>query len=314
MSYTRKYKLDLFRIKGSYLKFYGQFEDPVDSILFRRYFKNTSSPGFFIECGAFDGVTESCCYIFEKYLNWKGVNFEPSPPIYKKLSENRPNSLNLNLALSDKNGEENFSATTHPVYGDLFGNGSIQHSSEHYESLVRENVKFTEFKIQTIDYKTFIERYKIEKIDIFILDVEGYEVNILKTLDKTTVLPKVFVIEYTHIGLDNLNTLMINLGYALDYVSNNNAFYVLLPLEPQMLSSIMDDYMRLQREEKIDIKLKNFEQEIYTLKLFENDQVNRFLATYSQLQALSTSLALAMQKQSFFTRVYNKIIRLLKKN
>ena len=35
------------------------------------------SNGFFIECGANDGVNQSNTWYFEKYLNWHGILIEP---------------------------------------------------------------------------------------------------------------------------------------------------------------------------------------------------------------------------------------------
>ena len=82
------------------MKFYGQFDPPVDKVLYERYFKNLEE-GVSIECGAFDGLTENCTKFFEDNLKWKTINIEPLPHIFDKLKVNRPRSVNLNLALSN---------------------------------------------------------------------------------------------------------------------------------------------------------------------------------------------------------------------
>ncbi|MEI9889739.1 MAG: hypothetical protein WDN45_03025 [Caulobacteraceae bacterium] len=51
-------------------KFYGQFDPPVDRVLFERYFPDKTIRGVFVECGAYDGQTESCCKFFEN--RWTG--------------------------------------------------------------------------------------------------------------------------------------------------------------------------------------------------------------------------------------------------
>ena len=48
-------------------------------------FKN----GFFIECGANDGVNQSNTWYFEKKLNWRGILIEPVPNLFKELKKNR---------------------------------------------------------------------------------------------------------------------------------------------------------------------------------------------------------------------------------
>ena len=45
--------------------------------------------GFFIECGANDGVNQSNTWYFEKKLNWHGILVEPVGNVFDKLKENR---------------------------------------------------------------------------------------------------------------------------------------------------------------------------------------------------------------------------------
>ncbi len=59
-------------------------------------FKN----GFYIECGANDGVNQSNTWYFEKSLNWRGILIEPNKQIFQELKKNR-SSKNIfeNVAL-----------------------------------------------------------------------------------------------------------------------------------------------------------------------------------------------------------------------
>lgn len=47
--------------------------------------------GFYIECGANDGVNKSNTWFFEKKLNWKGLLIEPNPKVFVELKKNRSN-------------------------------------------------------------------------------------------------------------------------------------------------------------------------------------------------------------------------------
>lgn len=64
------------------MKYYGQFNPQVDKVLHERYFANKFN-GVSIECGAFDGLTENCTKFFEENYNWKTINIEPLPHIFK---------------------------------------------------------------------------------------------------------------------------------------------------------------------------------------------------------------------------------------
>ena len=48
----------------------------------------------------YDGITFNNTYRFEKYYDWSGVNIEPIR-VFETLVQNRPKSLNLNVAISD---------------------------------------------------------------------------------------------------------------------------------------------------------------------------------------------------------------------
>ena len=59
--------------------------------------------GFFLEIGAYNGLSESVSLRFEKELNWKGILIEPNPVHFKFLKRNRPKNLCLNfICLSKK--------------------------------------------------------------------------------------------------------------------------------------------------------------------------------------------------------------------
>ena len=47
------------------------------------------SNGFYIECGANDGVNQSNTWYFEKKLNWSGLLIEPIDSVFKELKKNR---------------------------------------------------------------------------------------------------------------------------------------------------------------------------------------------------------------------------------
>ena len=61
--------------------------------LFRRYHGNKQldkqllqylnfDNGFYIDIGAYDGITQSNTFFYEKYKNWRGVLIEPSKSKY----------------------------------------------------------------------------------------------------------------------------------------------------------------------------------------------------------------------------------------
>jgi FkbM family methyltransferase len=206
------------------MRFYGQFDPPVDKILFDNYFSGTRG-GTFIEAGASDGVEESCCKAFEESLDWRGVNVEPSPFTYGLLCQNRPLAVNVRAALSDRNGTATFRNALHPVRGANFGNGSLSHTSAHVEELEASGCTFEEFEVETLTYPRLVERGRLDRLDLFVLDVEGHELPVLQGMRETQLWPRVFCVEFGNVGLDDLRALLEPQGYLLDGTAFNNAYF-----------------------------------------------------------------------------------------
>jgi len=212
------------------MRYYGQIFNgvPVDKLLHEKYFQNKQN-GFFIECGAADGFNLSSCKFFEEFMGWKGVNVEASPAKYAKLIQNRPNSfLNLNKGLLNEPGSFIFRDDTveDPTKAPGWGNGSFQHTENHYYQLHHMGIQLQESEVEVITYKQLIEEYKIDHVDLFVLDVEGVEPLILESMKECPILPTHLFIEHEHIGLELCKELTAQMGYKLDWYDHCNSMYV----------------------------------------------------------------------------------------
>jgi len=215
------------------LKFYGQFVDPVDRFIFERYFPDLSAGGTFVECGAFDGQTECSCKFFEETMGWRGINLEPVPHIFEQLQKNRPASRNLNLGLSSENQTLDFDVVVHPEFGKYTTIGSVSHSDKLHQTLVDDGCTFEPIKIDVISWPELVAREEILAVDLFVLDVEGHEMEVLKGMRDSQVLPHVMCVEFGHVGIEKFRAEMETLGYAFDRTSFANAYFIrkdVLPL------------------------------------------------------------------------------------
>ena len=208
------------------MKFYGQWNPPVDKFLYDNYFKDRRG-GFFIECGAYDGIVDSCCKFFEESMDWKGINIEPVPHIFKRLEKNRPSSTNLMLALSNNEGVSTFTQVIHPSLGQNFGNSSLSHTEEHKRSLINVGCKFENIDVQTTTYKQLIATHNVVNVDLLVLDVEGHEHQVLEGMIDCEVIPAIICVEYSR-STNKINEIMSVIKYKLDKTSFNNAFYSIM--------------------------------------------------------------------------------------
>jgi FkbM family methyltransferase len=204
--------------------FYGQQE--LDRFIFENFFPEKQN-GFFVECGAFDGLTENTCKFFEQFRGWKGLNIEPTPYAFGKLQENRPDSINEQYALSSTNGKSVFTNVIHPRLGLNFGNGSLSHSKTHKEELISIGCIFQEFECETIRFEQLHAKHSLPEIDLFVLDVEGHEKPALQGILPIPFnnLPKVFCIEYTISNCDEI-TQLLSEHYTFHSKYFHNALFI----------------------------------------------------------------------------------------
>jgi len=144
--------------------------------------------GFYIDCGANDGVNQSTTWYFEKYLNWNGILIEPIPNVFNELKKNRSkNNYFYNTALTNFNYN---SKTIKFIFNkeDTL-TGSIFSSNQYLKKTQTIEVKAT-----TLDQ--IIKKNKSSKlIDLFSLDVEGYEFEVLNGINYDDTKFKFFLIE-----------------------------------------------------------------------------------------------------------------------
>lgn len=169
--------------------YYSQLGE--DKILNEKYFKNKRN-GFFIELGAMDGVTYSNTLFFEQQLGWNGVLIEPQKLMYDYLVRNRPNCYNFNYAISEVEGEVLFTGT-HAL-------GGIDSTmTDHHKKIW--NLTNT-YYVQSIPISKLLKDVPIKEVDLFSIDVEGGEFEVLKTFD-WSIPVKVIMIEIHGVNKEN---------------------------------------------------------------------------------------------------------------
>uniref|UniRef100_A0A6M3IVL0 Putative methyltransferase n=1 Tax=viral metagenome TaxID=1070528 RepID=A0A6M3IVL0_9ZZZZ len=202
-------------------KYYGQWNPRADEVLHENYFKAIRN-GFFVDCGAGDGVIDSNTKFFEDSLDWTGVCIEPSPVSFNQLTNRRPNTKNLMLGLSDHDGTITF---TEAVNSSNFSGGAVKYHPRLKAFVSACGYNFKDITIETMRYDTLLVRLSIIKVNLLSIDVEGYEASVIAGMSGATILPDVICIEYTCVGIQRAKRLLAELGYRFDFVSFNNAYF-----------------------------------------------------------------------------------------
>ena len=162
--------------------FYSQTSQ--DEFLEKNVFKGYKN-GTFIDVGAHDGKQINNTLYFEENHNWTGINIEPLKNVYDQLIVNRPNSINLNCACCNYDGETEFISNT--GYTEMISGIKDTFDPRHVRRLQNENRQHgsvTEIiKVETKKLETICDSNNISHINYLSIDVEGGEFEVIKSIN-----------------------------------------------------------------------------------------------------------------------------------
>ena len=192
-----------------------------DKMIKKNFFDGKKN-GFFIEIGAYDGISGSNCYHFERFLNWDGIAIEPSNIQFEKLKKNRKCKV-LNNAISDEVKEVEFIEVTE---GLTQMSGINDSSFERNFKIISNNQasKTNSIKLKTITFDEIVPKNK--DIDYLSIDIEGGEMNLLKSIDFKTNSIKVISVENNIPKEQNLKNFFEEINFTyLDRIGQDEIFY-----------------------------------------------------------------------------------------
>jgi FkbM family methyltransferase len=194
--------------------FNSQFKQ--DEILEKNVFKGYKN-GIFVDVGAHNGISINNTLYFEKYNNWTGINVEPIKKVYDCLVSNRPNSININCAVCNNDGETDF--LCNEGYTEMLSGIKNNFDPRHIKRIERENnIKgsvTTTITVPTKKLETIFYDNHIERVNYLSIDVEGAEFEVIKSIN----FDKVFidVIEFEN-NYDDVSIPIIQYLNAKNYV------------------------------------------------------------------------------------------------
>ena len=177
--------------------------------------------GFYIDVGACHPTVDSVTKLFYD-KGWNGINIEPDRQWYSYFKEHRSRDINLDCAIGEQKGEQNFYS-----------------SSTRGWSTLSQDVTQNRGELAThIPYKVAIQRLSdiIDELafgrDIHFLkiDVEGTEYSVLQSIDLKKHRPWIVIVETMGIGVKNnvsvIDSILNTSEYVLSYSDGLNNFYV----------------------------------------------------------------------------------------
>jgi FkbM family methyltransferase len=155
--------------------------------------------GFFVELGANNGYNQSNTFHLEYLKKWTGILIEGIPELYHTCKYLRINSVVENYACVSNNLIQNeiemrYAGLMSIVTGAL---KSKKNDNEHVNNGLKCQKIDKEYtvKVKTNTLTNILTKHKISKIDFLSLDVEGYELEVLKGLNLNKFKPTYICVE-----------------------------------------------------------------------------------------------------------------------
>ena len=214
--HKKKWDFEKSNPSGLYFSQSGQ-----DKIVNEVFFKNTTC-GFFLEIGAYDGITGSNCLFFEKFMNWDGIAVEASEMQFLKLEKNR-NCDTVKAVISSRVEEVEFVEITQGLT-QMSGISSEIYSTSLAFIEKDERTQIKKQKVITSTIENILQKRTI--IDFMSIDIEGHEMRVLNSIDFEKYEFRVICVENATPEKQSFNEFFLERGfYFFDRVGADEIYF-----------------------------------------------------------------------------------------
>ena len=202
---------------GFSLKSYSQ--EGEDMIL-RRLFEKQKT-GFYVDVGAHHPKRFSNTFFFYK-KGWSGINIDAMPNSMSLFNKNRPRDTNLEIPISDKKQKLKYYMFNEPAL-----NGFSKELAEKRDGKDNYNI-ISEKEMETSTLEEIFEKYLPygQEIDFLSIDVEGLDLQVLKSNNWRRFRPKFVLVEI--------------LGSSINDVTNSKEYKYLAGFEYEIFAKAVN--------------------------------------------------------------------------
>jgi FkbM family methyltransferase len=190
------------------------FSESGEDIILLRLFNNKTG-GFYVDVGAFRPRKYSNTYLLYRFFGWNGINIDASSKAIALFDVERPNDINLHVAVGPSTSESVFWTLNEPATNTLSEANLQRQLNKGKRIISQETVNVQPLSKILNDYVP-----DGRDIDLLNIDVEGLDFEVLKSNDWTRYRPKVILIEdysVNEVGIENseIYCFMKEMGYRL---------------------------------------------------------------------------------------------------
>ena len=166
-----------------------------EDVLLSRFFKG-DSPQCYVDVGAGHPIFHSVTKHFYE-AGWQGINIEPREQLWRQLQQERPRDTNLCCAVSDQPTILTFHEVTVPSDMSDDPSGISTLDAELAAAYQRAGYKVCSQTVANRRLTEILTEYNINEIGFLKIDVEGFELSVMRSLDWNRWRPRVVIAECT---------------------------------------------------------------------------------------------------------------------
>ena len=175
--------------------------------------------GIYVDVGCFHPIRQNNTYLMHR-LGWSGINIDLNPLSIELFNIARPKDINICAAVSNKRGVRNL-FFDHQL-------SSLNTISKNHTLFIKKifgTRNLIKKKIKTTTLTNLLKRRKIKRVDFMNIDIEGHELEVLKTLNFNYFHIKVICIEIL-MNKNKIFKILKKNNYKLNFKSYVNYIFV----------------------------------------------------------------------------------------
>jgi len=191
-----------------------------ETLYIKEKFFNEKEKGLMLEVGAGHPDIYSVSKYFRD-IGWRCIGFDPNPK-FTEMHKNLGHEI-YQMAIADYSGSSTFSIVHNNVSGEE-DNMSYSSLDPRY-NFHSDNLSVEKINCEVDTLNNFLKKNKIKKVDFISIDVEGWEIEVIKNFDCEKYGYPVFMIE-NYLNNPDYISFMESIGYSFDcHIEYNQIFF-----------------------------------------------------------------------------------------
>lgn len=187
---------------------------------------------FAMQIGANDGIMHDQLHLFILAYGWHGLLVEPVKYLYDRLITNyagAPGLMFENAAIADRDGTRTLyrvrPAAHHPAWCEGIGSFNRDHLLAQKAQVPDIEEYIVQEEVACILFASLVQKHRILRVDVLVIDVEGYDFEILRQFDFERMKPSLVMYEHINLSPDDKQAavaLLRSHGYEVRSFAMNN--------------------------------------------------------------------------------------------